>query len=240
MNIFMFIYLLKLSDQKDLTYGLYMFLTQFCGLIKFMCFLVNNDNFQKLVERGYHFQLESEIEEKLVQRRLQFFFKVVIFYYVMAMIAIHMTELMAIFAETVKLPFSSWYPYLDWQHNTRHYWIAVTYQHISITSASLLIITIDVLFSLLLYVVSIEIELIGLRLSNIGYFCEEDLQSRLVFETQNFDILKNNINFHRDATTFKCALEECFNWPFFVQIVASGIVISSIINEVARVSIEKN
>lgn len=236
-NIFMFIYLLKLDDQKDLTYGLYMFLTQFCGLIKFMFFLVNNENFQKLLERAKHFQLESEFEEKLLRQRIQFFYKVAIFYFVMAMTAIHTTEIMAIFAETVKLPFSAWYPYLDWEHNRRDYWIAVAYQHISITSASLLIITIDVLFSLLVFIVNIEIELIGLRMSKIGHFYDKCLKSELLaFEIKDFDILKKNIIFHREAIAFKCSLEQCFNWPFFVQIVASGIVISSIINEVARVS----
>lgn len=214
-----------------------MFLTQFCGLIKFLCFLVNNGNFQKLFQRCKEFQLESRYEEKLVERRIRFFFRIAVFYYMMAMTAIHTTELMAIFSDTVKLPFSSWYPYyLDWQYNRRDYWIAVVYQHISITSASLLIITIDVLFSLLLFIVSIEIELIGLRMGEIGHFHRQNKQSGLEMETNNFKILKNNIILHRRAIAFKCSLEECFNLPFFAQIIASGIVISSIINEVAHVS----
>lgn len=84
-NIFMLIYLLKLVDQKDLTYGLYMFLTQFCRFIKFMLFLLNNDNFQKLLERAKYFRLESEFKEKLVRQRVQFFYKVTVFYFVLAM-----------------------------------------------------------------------------------------------------------------------------------------------------------
>lgn len=235
-NLSMFVYLVKLTDRSDLTYGLYMFLTQFCGFIKFMCFLVKNNDFQQLIKRSMEFQLESEFEKKLVAQRIRFFFRVAIFYYLMAVIAIHTTELMAIFADTVKLPFSSWYPCLDWQHNTRHYWIAVAYQHISITSASLLIITIDVLFSILMFIVSIEIELIGLRMANIGYFEMQTPENKLAMEMKHLKMLVNNIIFHRKAIAFKCSLEDCFDVPFFVQIVASGIVISSIINEVAHVS----
>lgn len=234
-NLFMLIYLLKLNDRKDLTYGLYMFLTQFCGFIKFICFLVKNNDFQKLVKRAKAFQLESDFEEKLVKQHIRFFFRVTIFYYVMAMIAIHTTELMAFFSEDVKLPFSSWYPYLDWKNNNRDYWIAAAYQHVSITSASLLIITIDVLFSLLLYIVSIEIELIGHRLTKIGHFTKKSSENELPRELNHINKLKNNIIIHREVIEFKCFLENCFNFPFFIQIVASGIVISSIISEVAHV-----
>lgn len=230
----MLVYLLKLDNKKDLTYGLYMFLTQLCGLIKFLCFLYKNIEFQQLIKRSKVFQLETEFEERLIEKRIGFFFKIAVFYYIMAMIAIHTTELMAICAETVKLPFSAWYPFLDWEHNARDYWVAVAYQHVSITSASLLIITIDVLFSLLLFVVSIELELIGLRMSQIGYIADDNA----ICWAQQFEIFKNNINLHRKAVEFKCALEKCFDLPFFIQIVASGIVISSIINEVAHVNLK--
>lgn len=236
-NAFIFVYLLKLTDQTDLTYGLYMFLTQFCGLIKFIYFLVKNAHFQALIKRSTEFQLESPFEVNLFKKRINFFYKVACFYYIMAMIAIHSTELMAICSDSVKLPFSAWYPFIDWEHNVRDYWIAVAYQHISITPASLLIITIDVLFSFLLLVISIEIELIGIRMSEIGHFFNKDTERLQDFHRKQIDILKNNINFHRSAVSFKCELEHCFNVPFFIQIVASGMVISSIINEVAHVNI---
>ncbi|XP_055298556.1 odorant receptor 33b-like [Sitodiplosis mosellana] len=236
----MFIYLLKLTDQEDLTYGLYIYLTQFCGLIKIMCFLVNNNHFQKLIERAEHFQLENEFEEKLVRQRIHFFFKVAVFYYAMAMTAIHTTELMAIFAEPAELPYISWYPYLDWEHNRQDYWMAIIYQYISINSSTLLNITVDIMFSLLLFILSIEIELIGLRFSKMGHVhgengrFEEGPESELAFETKQFDILKKNIILHREAIAFKCTLEECLNLPFFVQILASAFVIASIINAMAH------
>lgn len=232
----MFVYLLKLTDRTDLTYGLYMFLTQFCGLIKFVVFVINNGKFQLMFQRSKTFQLESEFEEKLFKQHMNLFSKITIFYYLMAMIAIHATELMAIFANTVKLPFSAWYPVLDWEHNIRDYWIAVIYQHISITSASLLIISIDVLFSFLLFIISIELELIGNRMSKVGYFHDKNIESRLEYRTKQMNIVKNCIEFHQSAVEFKCNLERSFTVPFFVQIVASGIVISSIIYEVAHVN----
>lgn len=47
LNVLMFIFLLNLEDQKDLTSTLYMFLTQLCGGIKSSWFLIRNREFQQ-------------------------------------------------------------------------------------------------------------------------------------------------------------------------------------------------
>lgn len=235
-NIFMLIYLLKLNALKDLTYGLYMFLTQLCGLVKFIWFLVKIRNFRLLVNRSKTFQLESKFEEELVEQRFHFFIKLAGLYCSLAMIAVHTMELTAIFADTVELPFSSWFPFVDWEHNQKDYWIAVGYQYISVASSCLLLITIDVLFSFLLFVVSIEIELIGLRMSKIGCSFNKDHDTESSFQLKQLNILKDNVILHREAIEFKCSLEDSFTLPFFVQFIASAIVISSIITELSQVS----
>lgn len=64
---------------------------------------------------------------------------------------------------------------------------------------------------------SIGIELIGLRMSKIGYF----IIQRKAIENQKIAL-------------FNIEQRLIPNVSFFVQVVASGVVISSIINEVAH------
>lgn len=238
LNLFMLVFLIKLTNQKDLTFALYMFLTQLCGIIKSFCLLTRNRDFQNLIQRSRKFQLITSSEEKLVKERVNFFLWSTGFYLGTAVAALHSTEIMAFLSKTRKLPFSAWYPFLDWQNSTQDYWIAVAYTHVAIISASLIIITIDILLCLLLFIISIEIELIGKRMAKIGYIDKTKFKrqsDRIRIEYEHFCILKDCIIYHRDAIAFKCALEELFSLPFFFQIIASGLVISSIINEVAKV-----
>lgn len=233
-------FVLRLDEFSQLTYGLYMFLTQFCGLIKFICFYWRNVEFRQFIHRVNSFVVKNDFEEALIARRIEFFFKVTVFYYIMAMIAIHTTELMAIFSETVQLPFSAWYPWLNWQNDVRDYWLAILYQYVAVTSASLLIITIDVYFSFLIFVVSIQLEIIGHRLQQIGSAVQQmnsirmcDAQQLNRGETKQ---LTKCLELYIEAVDLKVNVEDCFSLPFFFQITASGIVISSIVNEVAQVN----
>lgn len=240
LNILMFIFLLNLEDQKNLTSALYMFLTQLCGGIKSSWFLMRNREFQQLVRRSQTFILVSVSEQKLVAKRMKFFIFVTSFYAATALSALHTTEIMAFVSKTRKLPFTVWYPFLDWKNYAHDYWIAVSYTHIAIISASVLIVSVDILLCLLLYIVSIELELIGKRLSTLGYSNKRTPKRRLDrinMEIEYFNVIKNCVNCHNEALNFKCLLEKCFSLPFFFQIVFSGIIISSIINEVAKVRI---
>lgn len=189
------------------------------------------------------FILESVSEQKVLAKRMKFFIFVTGFYAATALSALHTTEIMAFVSETRKLPFTVWYPFLDWKENVRDYWIAVSYTHVAIISASVLIIAVDILLCFLLFIVSIELELIGKRLSTLGYSKKETPKKRLDrinVEIEYYNVMKNCVNCHNAALEFKCSLEKCFSLPFFFQIVLSGIIISSIINEVAKVSIVCN
>lgn len=240
LNILMFIFLLNLEDQKDLTSALYMFLTQLCGGIKSSWFLVRNREFQQLVQRSKTFILGSVSEQKFVAKRMKFFFFLTSFYAATALSALHTTEIMAFVSNTRKLPFPVWYPFLDWKIYARDYWIAVSYTHVAIISASVVIIAVDILLCLLIFIVSIELELIGKRLSTLGYPKKGTSKKRLDrinVEIEYFNVMKNCVNCHNEAHDFKCALEKGFSLPFLFQIVFSGIIIASIIIEVAKVRI---
>lgn len=239
-TFFMIFYLFNLPDQRDLTYGLYMSLTQLCGFIKFMFIFVRNRSFQALVDRIKSFTVKNDDEKRLIDQRIGFIYKATVFYCCVGVGSIHCVELMAFLADNVMLPFSAWYPFLDWKHRRRDYWLAVAYQHISINSCCILICCIDVLFSLLLFVVSIRLEIIGMRMQQTGYAKwpndkEKDAKNSR-FEAENMQVLIDCVVQHNEAIAFKETIAESFNVPFFFQVIQSAIIISSIVSEIVRVS----
>lgn len=240
LTFFMFMFLWRLDNYEELSYGLYMFLTQFCGLIKVLCFQLRNSELRQFFERIKMFQVHGDFEEKLVTHRSRFFDRVSALYYTMAITALHITILMAIFSETARLPFSSWYPMLDWQNDAQHYWIAIAYQYVAIISACFLIQTVDAYFNFSLFVVSIQLEIIGHRLRAIGSTIKNlncvkmcEMQQSECEETQR---LVECVKLHIEVVDFKEKIENCFNIPFFFQAIASSIVISSIVNEMIQVN----
>lgn len=152
---------------------------------------------------------------------------------------LHTTEIMAF---EFKTKITIWYPFLDWRNFVRDYWIAVSFAHIAIISASFLIITVDNSLCVLLFIVSIELKSIGKRFSTLGY-PEKEKETpkkrldRINVEIEYFKVMKSCINCHYEALNFKCSLETRFSLPFYFQIVFRGIIIAFIINEMAKVRI---
>lgn len=216
----MIIFLLRLDNYRELTYGLYMMLTQFCGFIKIMFFHWHNSKMRQFVERIKAFMVNSDFEEKLVANRMRFFDKFAAFYYIMAISAIHATELMTIFSQKIQLPFSGWYPMFDWQNNVRHYWMAVGYQYLCILSVNLLLITVEIYFAFLIFIVSIQLEIIGHRLRAIGFTVKEmnsheDIGHALQRKQKEMKRLIECINLHIETVEFKENIECYFNIPLF-------------------------
>lgn len=61
----------------------------------------------------------------------------------------------------------------------------------------------------LLFIVSIGIELTGLRMPKIGYFGNKGIETVLKSDAKQLNILKNCIVQHRAAVVFECELERC-------------------------------
>lgn len=243
-TFFMFLFLWHLEDYGQLSYGLYMFLSQISGLVKFVYFHLRNFEFRNFIDRINNFTVHGDSEKELIARRCRFFNRVTAFYNIMVVLAIHNTVMMTIFSEGKKLPYSSWYPMLDWQNSARDYWIAIVYQYIAVFSVCTLIINIEVYINFLIFAVGVQLEIIGHRLRAIGFtdkgFSRENVENAQQLEWEQTQRLINCIELHIEVSDLKNRIEHCSNVPFFIQAIASGIVLSSVVNELAQVSRTKS
>lgn len=237
----MFLFLWHLEDYRQLSYGLYMTLSQACGLVKFVCFYWRNSEFRNFIDRINDFIVNDDFERELIARRSRFFSRVTAFYFIVVAVAIHATEAMTIFSKQQQLPFSARYPMLDWQHSARDYWIAVVYQYIGVFSGCLFVLCIELYLNFLIFAVGIQLEIIGHRVRAIGYTDKDTpdrkkTKSAQQLEFEQIQRLIACIELHIEVADLKSQIEDSSNVPFFTQAMTSGIVLSSIVNEVAQVS----
>lgn len=220
---------------------MFIFLTQLCGVIKILCFHLRNSQFRHFRDRIGYFEINDDFEQRLVAHRGRFFCRMSAFYCVGALTTLHTNEVMTIFSGRKRLPYRAWYPMLDWQDSARDYWIVFAYQYCAVVSVTVQVLAIETFFNLVLFALSVQLEIIGHRLRSIGMAGQklktcDKVNKRLQFEHRETQRLIECIQLHIDVHDFKNQIEDCLNVPYSIQAIASGIVISSILNEIAQVS----
>lgn len=237
----MCINLFFIPDLKELTVASYMSLTEFALLVKAILFYLLNRKLQKLFGTLNEFVLDSDEERALVQERLQFFFKIMVFYYAVSNGGVLITEFGSAFSPVPRLPYSGWYPYLDWKHSRRDYWIVFTYQSLGMSSTCNMNVTVDSFACFFMYMISVEMELLGMRLRGMGHkdippAGAEAMTSMEGGGGRYLYQLIDQIKLHENMLESIGMLEKYFSVAFFSQISVSGMVICSLTNELAHVS----
>lgn len=231
LSFFMLMNVVLLTDMSQLTYALYMFLTQTCGVIKFISFYYYNHGMQDLVQRAETFHLKNQSEGSLVEKRINSLVKPAAIYVISALTALHTNQIVSFLSTERRLAYSAWYPFFDWENSLRDYVIVSGYTHVAIISATTLITFVDIFLSFMFTIIAVQLEIIGLRLQQIG-------QKKELIDRQNdfAMFVVENMELHQKAIVFKRLVEQYFSMAFFCQLVASAIVISSIVREMSRVS----
>lgn len=234
-TFFMAAYLFVIPDISEVSNALYMLLIQLCAFIKFICFHIQNDEMQMLFNRMESFTVQSEKERNLVKSRLKFFIRIYFMYLTMSLMAGNTHVLGAFFRSERVLPFTGWYP-VDWKNNTAGYVIALTYQYLGVIPNIVAIITYDLLISFLMFIVSLEMDMIGKRLSCIGtdLQCKDEPLEILV--RKNLSAYIEIHKLHKEAVEFNDLIQMYFTVPFFFQVFTSGLSMSAILKESTKVS----
>lgn len=167
-TIFMLINLFMLDNVVEITANLYMALTELALFVKIANFFVRIDAMQEMFRSIQSFQLDSIEEEHLINRRLKFFLKISIYYYGCANMAVVTSMISTLLSTEVKLPFYGWYV-VDWRENRQHYWAVFAYQIIGMYITANLNITIELFPMLLMYMASVQMEILGRRMRKIGW-----------------------------------------------------------------------
>lgn len=128
------------------------------------------------------FVIETEHETEFLQNRMEPFQKLALFYYILPNVCGINAYLKPLFAAKTELPFLGWYP-LDWKNNSLDYWITYVYQVVGILIEINLNVTMELFPSYLMYMLSTQMEILGMRLERIST------------STCDNDVLAQNISF---------------------------------------------
>ena len=190
-----------------------MSLTELVLIITITNFLIRFRDMQSMLRTLQEFDLDSNDEVAFVRKKVMFFLKISIFYYVSANCAATNADIVAAFSpvDDPILPFRAWVPQLDWRHDRIHYWIVFWYQSVGMFITCNLNVTMELFSCFLTYVVSCQMEILGMRLARLGYAQESlgvdaakpaRVKSALPGKKNNEDYLKltNHIKMHQDIT----------------------------------------
>lgn len=155
-----------LTDVSEATDSLCIGLTVLALFVKVLNFFWYNNLIQKILENIQQFELIDDNEIELVNDRTKTFLKLMVFYYFAPNTTGITTFINAVFVTPPQLPFNGWYP-LDWQHNNRDYWLTYFYQTFGMAMEINLNITIDLFPCYIMFMISVQMELLGGRLANI-------------------------------------------------------------------------
>lgn len=228
----MILHLTLLEDRSELSSALWAMLTAICITIKSIYIYAHNYELQQMVGRIRKFRLKNEKEHILVEKHLTLIYRVGTFLACSMFGAGYLKMITAPMFEKPTLPFEAWYPFLDWENSRRDYWLAVLLQFVGFNTVVIFVPVTDTLFSFMIFIVSIEFQIVGMRLEEIG---GPSAMPRYNDEAKAIRELVECIKLHIRTLKFKESIQKFMNFPYSCYIAASGISISAIIAELVAV-----
>lgn len=228
-TFFMVCNIFFLTDFSDLTNRLFMSLTETALVIKIINFFVYNDEWQQINEEIQNFRIKSKNEGQMVassgrlMRNLDFVYFFLTYFNVMT------TALLSGLGGI--LLYSGWYPGFDLHNNRQHYWFIYGYQFIGMLITADLNLVIDSFYCQMILMTSTHLKIFGHRLSALQMTNDKNsihfIRKKLIEEIHSHQRI--NANFELIAKNVK--------WSYFIQVLLSGIVMSSITISLARVNL---
>lgn len=235
--------LMLIDDMSDLTDRLFMTVQQIGSNVKMIYIFINNKRFQQLLASVKHFEIETPAEEQLMERRMNFFGKVVFWYFFIPVSGINMMNLKAAMERT--LTYSSWYPELDWRNNSRDYSIAYTHDSIGTDANCFLNVAMDSYYCFIMYMIATELLILGMRLNNMDFgipdvFLHSNHNETALLSHKSHSSLVNCIRLHQEIIDLTKSIKMCMIWSYLPQVMLSALIICAITNEIALVTIVTN
>lgn len=171
----MVIQLFRLEDiTKNTTEALYMTLIEVALVIKILNCIIRAQEILQMFRSAENFVLENNEEMHLLKIYVNNYFKFSMFYFLAAIYASSSADISAALSDTNDLPFSAWYPYFDWINNSRHFWMLWLYQAIGMFITAVVNVALEQFAALLMIMNSFQMEVLGMRLSKLGYSSNSD------------------------------------------------------------------
>lgn len=164
---FMVVGLFLISDVNEVTLALCVTFTCVAYVGKIFNFYWHNTGMKQCLKIVSDFVLENEYESEFLESRMDPFQKLALFYYIVPNLCGITAYFKPVFAAKTELPFLGWYP-LDWRNISLHYWLTYVYQVIGILIEINLNVTMELFPSYLMYMLSIQMEILGMRLEKVS------------------------------------------------------------------------
>lgn len=221
-----------LSDISDLTNRLFMSLTEATLVIKVVNFFMKNNEWQHIFNDIKEFQLKNDQEKETVAYRTRILRNLDYVYFSLANASLFFTSLTPVVQGTFGLIYSGWYPGFDWENSRRDYWIVYAYQALGILITANMNLIIDTYYCLMMLMISAHLTILGERMKAI--VVRDDDKSSV--NRVRLELIEQIYTHRRINDNFKL-IGKNLEFSYFFQILLSGIVISSIVLEVARVKL---
>lgn len=183
--------LICFTKKEDLTENSFMALTELALFVKIVNFYYRYRSMQSHLDTINEFEFCTDAERKLFMKRLKFAYFVYMMDFIILNVSIVMTFAGAISAPDRKIAFPAWHPF-DWENNTNNYVIVVLYQLCAMGISGNVQVVIQQYPSLMFYCISGQMEILSMRLRNMGHkeLSEESSQ----VDKENLENISQSLN----------------------------------------------
>lgn len=168
---FIFFKLVNLIIETDIklsTVGFFIFLAEISLIARIVNIIVNFDDVMQCLNLVKKINLFDSNESKIMNENLTFFSKVMTLYLGCGTTACLFSWGAPLFSSESMLPYPAWYP-IAWKTNSQSYWIAYSYQVISVSFHAHGIILLQLFSIYLMAFIGAQLDVIKYRLENLGH-----------------------------------------------------------------------
>lgn len=164
----MLIQLVGFTNTSELTENSYMALTEFALSVKIINFYLRVRSMQSHLKIVQKFQLYSDDERAHFLKRLKFVFVLLMADFTLTNTAHLFIQIKTLLSSVKIFGFPAWFPF-EWKENETNYWLGFAYQLVGMGITSNIQVVIQQYPSLMFCMVSTQMEILAMRLQNIGY-----------------------------------------------------------------------
>lgn len=203
-SLSMIIQLIAFSERDELTENSYMTLTEFALSVKIINFCFRSRYMKSHMDTVMNFKLHSDEERQHFLKRLKFSLNFLMFDFALTNTA-HLTlQMKALSSAERMLAFPAWHP-INWSENDTNYWSIFAYQLMAMHITCNIQVVIQEYPNFMFYMVSTQMEVLSMRLRNIGY------KKVVVDKGIEFERMNTTVNqlFPKEIVDISYTLKDC-------------------------------
>ncbi|KAJ6615657.1 Odorant receptor 2a [Pseudolycoriella hygida] len=233
--------LMCMNDVDRFTESVYSTLTVIAFFVKLINYMYYQKHIIECLTKLMRMQRNSRSDEIIFHAKLQFLSKLTIVFFFGANCTVLAAALKPLFSTIAVLPIASWYP-LDWQHNTRDFWIVFTHDVIGAFIVGQVNLGMDSYAYYLMAMITTQLEVLHINIEELGTNfdqSETDQSHRKIIE-KNALSLNLCLREHQMILELVSDVKRYFSLQFFAQICLSGTVLACGVHQLNTVSLLEN